>query len=775
MGNSTISITFTVKGDGQSFKALANDADGIKKAFDAASNAASSFGQSIGGKMQRQMSGMVSQLTKMTATVVGLRALWQVAKNGVEVFRDFEESNSELAAVLGTTIDGVSDLAESAKNLGATTRYTASEVTQLQIALARLGFDTGQIRAMEGSVLNFALAMRTDLGSAAEFTGSALRAFGLSSSDTSDLLDVMSASTTNSALNFSKLQTSISIVGPIARAFGLDVKETASFLGVLANSGFDASSSATALRNILLNLAQANGKLAAGIGHSAKSFDEIIAAFRELQEKGVDVGSVLEMTDKRTASAASALISMADDAETLKLKLDEAGGSLDAMADTMADNLSGAINSVKSAWQGWMLELASSKGILKDVANGLADYIRMFYGKAGFQVERKEMREEMKGVRANNLAATLTNGGTLSDKERKEYEKLLAEGYIVQRGFEEKGIDSWFKEGKDYYKLGRRSNEFGTWGDWTKMKLSESEINQYKDYLKSLNNGGTPTGDPDAGAKALKKLQKEAREAAEEIAEINRKDAEFAALADKEYKEWREAHGLGPIQPFDNDLLLAFEKKFKEVVDLEKEAEKRTRDFNRMMAMELDLSESSIQYDLDKIQDQINRSLSPKNTLQSIEGVSGAFEGLTDVIAALNGGVEDSAAGWLKWTASLLQSVSRAIPALTALAAGEAAASAAQTPIVGAIAAAAAIASTIASFASLPKFASGGLVYGPTLGVMGEYPGAASNPEVVGKLSDIRKYIDRPSVLGGAPIQFKIQGRDLVAILGTEYNIQKRS
>ena len=774
MGNSTISITFTVKGDSQSFKALANDADGIKKAFDAASSAASSFGQSIGDKMQRQMSGMVSQLTKMAAAVVGIRTLWNTVKGGVEVFRDFEESNSELAAVLGTTIDGVSELSESAKNLGATTRYTASEVTQLQIALARLGFDTGQIQAMESSVLNFALAMRTDLGSAAEFTGSALRAFGLSSSDTSDLLDVMSASTTNSALNFEKLQTSISIVGPIAKAFGLDVKETASLLGVLANSGFDASSAATALRNILLNLAQTNGKLATGIGHSARSFDEIIAAFKELHEKGVDLESVLGMTNARTASAASSFIELANDAEALKLKLDEANGSLDTMAGTMADNLAGAIDSVKSAWQGWMLELSSSKGILKNAANGLADFIRMFYGKAGFQVDRKALREEMAGIRANNLAATLTNGGALSDKERREYEKLLAQGYIVQNGFEEMEMASWFKEGKDYYKLGRRSDQFGTWGDWTKMKLNESEIRQYQDYLKGLDSGGS-TGGQGSAAKKLKEIQKEAKAAAEEIAEVNRADEEFAALADKEYKEWREAHGLGPIQPFDNDLLLAFEKNFKEVVDMEKEFEKQTREFNQQMALQMELTETSIQYDLDKMQDQINRSLTPKSALQSITGVSGAFEGLVDVIAALNGSVENSAAGWLKWTASLLQSVSRAIPALTALAAGEAAASAAQTPIVGAIAAAAAIASTIAAFASLPKFASGGLIYGPTLGVMGEYPGASSNPEVVGKLSDIRKYIDRPANSDGTPVQFKIQGRDLVAILGTEYNIRKRS
>ena len=315
------------------------------------------------------------QAARSAFALVGITSFTAAFASAAKTIADFERANSELAAVLGTNLKGIEDLTQSAKELGRTSEFTASEVTQLQIALSRLGFDSTQIKQMQGSVLNFALAMNTDLASAADFTGASLRAFGLEASETGHLLDVMSASTTNSALDFTKLQASISVVAPIAKSFGLDVEETAAFLGVLANNGFDASSAATALRNILLNLADSNGKLSKGIGHSAKSFDEIIEAFKELSARGIKVDEVLAMTDKRSAAAATTIITQAEAVQSLKDKLDEANGSLDKMAETMSDNLLGATKGLSSAWEGLILSFENSKGPMKDVVNGLTSIL----------------------------------------------------------------------------------------------------------------------------------------------------------------------------------------------------------------------------------------------------------------------------------------------------------------------------------------------------------------------------------------------------------------
>lgn len=313
---------------------------------------------------------MAATLNKALA-FVGVASLGAVLKDAAKTIADFERANSELAAVLGTNLQGVKALTESAKQLGRTSEFTASDVTKLQVALSRLGFSVEQIQQMQGGVLNFALAMGTDLGSAADFTGSALRAFGLEASETTKLLDVMSASTTNSALDFSKLQTAIGVVAPIAKSFGLDVKETASFLGVLANNGFDASSAATALRNILLEASKAGGKVTEAVGFSINSFDDLIDAFKELQKQGAGVDVMQDLFKTKSAAAASVLTQQADAVLDLWEKLDGANGSLQQMADTMGDNLVGSCRSLSSAWEGLVLSLEDSKGPMKDVVDAL--------------------------------------------------------------------------------------------------------------------------------------------------------------------------------------------------------------------------------------------------------------------------------------------------------------------------------------------------------------------------------------------------------------------
>lgn len=339
-----------------------------KGSFDAGIASARKSVKRFADNTAKQLTRIIGGWTSLIAVIRGL-------SSAVKTMASFERANSTLASVLGKTKAEVQALTESAKQLGRMTEFTASNVTELQTALARLGFNDKQIMAMQGSVLKFASAVGTDLASAADFTGSAIRAFGLRASDTSTLLDVMAKSTSASALDFSKLATSISIVAPIAQSFGLTTSETAAFLGVLANNGFDASSAATALRNILLNLADSSGKLSKGIGHSAKSFDEILEAFGELQTRGIKVDEVLAMTDKRSAAAATTIISSAEAVRELNTQLVNSKGSLDEMYTTMTDNLVGATNNLKSAWEGLMLSFGNSTGPIKKAVDWLTKLV----------------------------------------------------------------------------------------------------------------------------------------------------------------------------------------------------------------------------------------------------------------------------------------------------------------------------------------------------------------------------------------------------------------
>lgn len=154
-----------------------------------------------------------------------------------------------------------------------------------------------------------------------------------------------------------------------------------------------------------------------------------------------------------------------------------------------------------------------------------------------------------------------------------------------------------------------------------------------------------------------------------------------------------------------------------------------------------------------------------KETVKASDLVSQSLGGVSSIIGNLSGTLGESAGAWTNYIANILQSVSQAIPALTALTAAKAAASAADVPIIGYIAAGAAIASVLASFAALPKFAEGGIAYGPTVGLFGEYPGAANNPEVVAPLNKLQSLIE--PAWSGMPdsLTTRVSGRDLEIIL----------
>ena len=569
-------------------------------------------------------------------SIIGITSFAAAMRSAVSNIADFEKANSELAAVLGTTKKGVEGLANSAKQLGVQSKYTATEVTQLQVSLSRLGFDAGQIEAMQSSILKFATAMDTDLASAADFTGAALRAFGLQAKDTSAMLDVMAASTTNSALDFSKLQSSISIVAPIAKAFGLDVKEVAALLGVLANNGFDASAAATALRNILLNLADTNGKLSKGIGHSVKNFDEMIAAFQELDKKGVDVNAVLEMTDKRSAAAAVTIVKQAGAVQDLKVQLDGCEGSLKTMADTMQDNLIGSVTSLKSAWEGFTLTLSNSAGPLKRAVDGLTELLRALSGNDAIGIQNRELEELSKGIAAQNLAATLTNGGTLSKAEQQKYDQLKAEGYIVQNGYQEldRGQDA-----EGYFKTIRRSNEYGLWGAEQRVAMTQAEIDA---YTASVNTAADATENFTSknkkGKTALELLQESAKKAAAEAAEIAAADQEMADAANEAYEAWRKLNNM-ENHPFNNDELLMYAQALKEVVDYEKEFS----DLDELLASNQDALNERLTKAIDHAEELA--TIFSEELLKSLEsGLIGAFNALADAIGGVTeGGFENVA------------------------------------------------------------------------------------------------------------------------------------
>ncbi len=350
------------------YRALEQEIKRTSQAMNQATGSTSMFGKALQG-----IGGIKTAVTGAIAGVVLTigYGLVNAVETAISKIIEFEKVNSTLAAILGTTKDDITDLTAEARRLGATTAYTASQVTSLQVELAKLGFGKDSIKAMTPSVLKFATAVGTDLASAAALAGSTLRIFGLEADQTERALATMAVGCTKSALSFSYLDSAMSTVGPVANAFGFSIEETTSLLGALANAGFDASSAATATRNILLNLADANGKLAQALGGPVTDIYELVDGLNKLNDEGIDLAKTLELTDKRSVAAFNTFLKGGKTILELNRSVSGAEGAFNDMAKEMANNVQGSLNSLSSAWEGLMLNFYESRGVIKTVIDGL--------------------------------------------------------------------------------------------------------------------------------------------------------------------------------------------------------------------------------------------------------------------------------------------------------------------------------------------------------------------------------------------------------------------
>jgi len=317
----------------------------------------------------------------LTSLVAGLgRAI----TGTIAIFSSFEKTNSTLKAVLGATENQMIALNEQQKDLGATTAFTATQVAELGIEFAKLGFPTAQILEMTESTLNAAAAMGSDLAGQAKLTGAILKTYKLDASEATRVNDVLAKSTTSSALDFEKLASSMSTIAPVAKSFGFGLEGTVTLLGSLSDAGFDASSAATATRNILLNLADANSKLGKSLKEPVTDLPSLVRGLKQLKSEGIDLGKALELTDKRSVAAFSTFLDGTDDILKLNEALEGATGTAQEMADVMLDNLAGSVTKFQSALEGLILSLEDGQGgfagFLRDVVDVSTELLALATG-----------------------------------------------------------------------------------------------------------------------------------------------------------------------------------------------------------------------------------------------------------------------------------------------------------------------------------------------------------------------------------------------------------
>ena len=342
-------------------------------------------------------SGIIRQtttaLTGMAAKVMAITAVFGAAKkvvgDMVNINKEFEQSSSNLAAVLGTSRDQITALTGQAKALGATTQYTATQILELQANLARLGFNQNEILNSTKSVQAMATAMGADLGEAANLAGSALRGFGLNATEMERVASVLSVGTTKSALSFEKLATALPIVQTAAAKTGFTIEDTVAMLGKLTDNGINAASAATQLRKILNDSTTAGTKLANALGGPVKSFDELVIALDKAGKAGQNHADSVALVNSKNATALDILRDMAQQREVeingvktqtsalqeLRDSITDCSDGMRSMQDEQLNTLQGSITILNSAWEGLMLTFAESNGPIKTVVDSLTDLL----------------------------------------------------------------------------------------------------------------------------------------------------------------------------------------------------------------------------------------------------------------------------------------------------------------------------------------------------------------------------------------------------------------
>ncbi len=335
--------------------------------------------QDVGGRIE----GVGKKLMPVSAAVTGIGVA------SVKTAADFESGMSKVAAISGAAGDDLDALSKKAREMGAKTKFSASEAASAMEYMAMAGWKTEDMLSGIEGVMNLAAASGEDLAATSDIVTDALTAFGLTAQDSGHFADVLAAASSNANTNVSMMGETFKYCAPIAGALGFSVEDTAEAIGLMANAGIKGSQAGTALRTIMNNLSGEVKICGENIGEveiattnadgSMRELSDILSdcrdAFAGLSESE-KVAAAESLVGKNAMSGFLALMNAGEaDINKLSGAIENCDGTAQKMADIMNDNLEGQLTILKSQLQ----ELAISFGeILLPAIKNIVGCIQKF-------------------------------------------------------------------------------------------------------------------------------------------------------------------------------------------------------------------------------------------------------------------------------------------------------------------------------------------------------------------------------------------------------------
>lgn len=322
--------------------------------------------------------------TRMTAASVAMLAPILAASR---TFASFQDTMLAVKAASGATAAEFEKLTKHAQLMGQMTGWTAEQVAQGMLSLARAGFSVEEILNSLEAVMNLARATGTDIGASADIMTAAIRSFGLEAEHAGRIADVLTATANASAQTLYDLGNSLKMAAPIAVEFGMSIEETAKALGVLANMGIKGSMAGTSMRQLMLSLSDPK------VQHRLRAFGvEVTDAQKQMRPFGdvmLEIGKVLsglpsgeklsiakDLFSQRAVAAALKLSGTAGGMDRLAEAIDNATGSAKRQADEMGSGLGGSWRILKAAMESVQHAISQAlEPTLKKAANSLKDFL----------------------------------------------------------------------------------------------------------------------------------------------------------------------------------------------------------------------------------------------------------------------------------------------------------------------------------------------------------------------------------------------------------------
>lgn len=301
----------------------------------------------------------------VTAPIVGFGAL--AAKTGI----DFDDSMAKVQAVSGATGDDLLKLRDKAKEMGATTKFSASDSADAMNYMALAGWETkDMIDGLDG-VMALAAASGEDLASVSDIVTDGLSAFGLKAKDSARMADVLAAASSTANTDVAGLGAAFKYVAPVAGALNYSIEDTSKAIGLMANSGIKGEKAGTALRTMMTNLSTGAGKAGdkmkeLGISlknqdGSMKSFDEVMQNIRKSFSgltEDQQASAAATIFGKEAMSGALAVINASEgDYNKLGKAINNSEGAAKKMSDIMEGTLGGTIREIKSGLEGFAISI----------------------------------------------------------------------------------------------------------------------------------------------------------------------------------------------------------------------------------------------------------------------------------------------------------------------------------------------------------------------------------------------------------------------------------